>query len=140
MKPSPFALFSSCLFAVSLLCQPVLAIDKEIMDTEISYEDLKEHLLKRYTPIVEKLTAGENAGIKALTSAPSSGNNAPYPGAISPWWQSSVATPLANMPAVADGQIDHLFARTLAVLLTDKGLLRPAAHPSNHHPGGRRIL
>ena len=113
MKRSLPALVSSCLLSVSLLCQPVLAVDKEIMDTDIKYEDLKNHLLKRYTPIVVKLAASEDASIKSLTSSPSANTPTTAEASFSPWWQNSVATPLANMPTVADGQIDQLFAKTL---------------------------
>lgn len=113
MKRSIPTLVSSCLLSISLLCQPVLAVDKEIMDTDIRYEDLKNHLLKRYTPIVEKLAAGEDASIKSLTASSSANAPTSAEASFSPWWQNSVATPLANMPTVADGQIHQLFARTL---------------------------
>lgn len=102
-----------CLISFTLLCRPAPAVDHEIMDTGISYEDLKDHLLQRYTPIVEKLAAGEEASIKALTEQPAAAQPPAAPAAISPWWQAAVATPLAGMPAVADGEIDRLFAKTL---------------------------
>lgn len=101
---------------ISIGIQPeAKATDSVIMDTGINYDELKKHLLKRYSEIVVKLASGEEANIAAMNSSSQEKSPPVEPdGRFLPWWQESVTKPLAGMPRSNDTKVGELFVRTIS--------------------------
>jgi len=104
-----------CFFShVLILGGPALAIDPKVVDTDITFEDLKDHLLNRYTPMVQKIAAGEEAGMNAVKrSALQPTTTTEKEVIITPWWNPNVSEPLSGLSTTLPGQIPQLFAQAL---------------------------
>ncbi len=89
------------------------AMDEVVLDTDTEYQKLKDHLLKRYSDILTKLTTAEEAHLASLGTAVSNKQIAGSDTLISPWWQASAGKPLADLPRKSEEEVKDLFAKAI---------------------------
>ncbi|NNK58694.1 MAG: TolC family protein [Desulfofustis sp.] len=97
------------------LSNSVSAVDEIVLDTEVDYQTLKNHLLERYQPLVEQFATAESAQLKTIGPLPVKIEGAeagadPYRA----WWSEQATAPLSGLSSVSEEDIAALFQRALA--------------------------
>lgn len=92
----------------------VVAADKVLMDPDVEFDQLKQHLISRYDGIVTNLASAEVISMSTIGKEKMEGASPDESSKrFTPWWSTYTAKPLSELPAVTDESVRSLFVRAL---------------------------